>query len=997
MKSFIISFLLFSLSPSHLQVYAQQEGIVPGGMVAPFQEEPLPGLTVRVENPPFAAGTDTDGRHSSRGQCVKKDSILFLQSAPISLPQGTVEGYLSNGLHYLILKNTLPASKVEFRLIMHVGSVQETENEKGCAHFLEHMAFGGTTHFPKRTLVNYIESFGMKYGIDINAFTGYDRTIYMFPLPTDHGQKTSVDSSLLILRDWLDGISFHPEKVENEKRIILEELREYEPNDDFYPLKIGQGVFGNHTPLGTADDISKITPQVLKEFYRKWYVPSLATLVIVGDVSPKEVEKKIKTVFASLKKRDAQDFRTYPLAYDEGVQIAEVRDTLRKHTKVELLIPHPCVIERTIGDAIRKETGHLLIRAINRRFHARQVKADVSDSWYLSDKNHWVLSVEGKDRSVVLNAITAAVAELNRLAREGWDTEELEDIRTRFCSYLSEGGTEDPRLSSSICDDFTDYILSGDRYITASSERKLVEKAMQGVQSNDLRALLLEWLSYQKKVMLVACNSHLGLGVPLTEQEILKAWTKGEQAESAPYIYVRQEKEEEEPIETPACLAVSPPFDAASIAHFKVYKGLGVSEVKLKNGIRLLMKPTENADSTLYLTSFAPFGTSSLSDEEYPLLEGMGGYMDMGGIAKVDSKLLSDYLFQKKMSLTMTLENHWHGFIGMSSTANALEFFNLIYEKIFAPELKYEDFEEIRQELIENKGKESMLKKMLKRDSGRQLSARINELMGRAIPHSLVDSFAERLNLDSIADFYKKLYARPEGTVYVICGNFNPDSLMRRFVSVFGRIPVSADKTAYAYPRFELPDKTYIEGFPNEHETQILSDYLFYGHYQPCQKNTLRLKLMGDLIRNRLISVLRERESLVYSPYISLFYEGIPWHTFYFDIYVSADERNMKRIDMLLKEILRELKEKKVEEQELQTIKRSYLLAKREALDDASPTDWRTTLVVLLKNGESLADFEQYESCLGSITPANLRKAFKKWINPDNYVLLYLSNKKMEE
>ena len=304
----------------------------------------------------------------------------YAQSAPISLPKGTVEGYLPNGLHYLILKNAVPASRVEFRLIMRVGSVQETENQKGCAHFLEHMAFGGTRHFPKRSLVSYLESKGVKYGIDINAFTGYDRTIYMFAVPTDHGQEAVVDSSLLIIRDWLDGISFLPEKVENEKGIILEELRSYDLNDDFYQLKIGQGVFGNHIPLGTADDIRKVTPQVLKEYYNKWYIPSLATLVVVGDIFPNEIEAKIKAGFSSLKKRVAKDFRIYPLEYAKGIQISEVRDSLRNHTKVELMIPHPCVVERTINDAVKKETGRLLLWAITQRFRGRHIKADLSDS-----------------------------------------------------------------------------------------------------------------------------------------------------------------------------------------------------------------------------------------------------------------------------------------------------------------------------------------------------------------------------------------------------------------------------------------------------------------------------------------------------------------------------------------------------------------------------------------------------------------------------------------
>ena len=150
------------------------------------------------------------------------------RSIPVSLPAGTLEGHLPNGLHYLILQNPSPVSRVEFRLVMRVGSVQETEQQKGCAHFLEHVAFGGTTHFPKRSLVEYLESQGMKYGQDINAFTGFDRTIYMFAVPTDHQKEEAVNRSLLIMRDWLDGISMNPEKVENEKGIILEELRGYD-------------------------------------------------------------------------------------------------------------------------------------------------------------------------------------------------------------------------------------------------------------------------------------------------------------------------------------------------------------------------------------------------------------------------------------------------------------------------------------------------------------------------------------------------------------------------------------------------------------------------------------------------------------------------------------------------------------------------------------------------------------------------------------------------
>ncbi|MDE5980955.1 MAG: insulinase family protein, partial [Bacteroidaceae bacterium] len=182
----------------------------------------------------------------------------------IKLPADIVEGRLPNGLRYLLKKNESPASRTEFRLIMHVGSVQESELQKGGAHFLEHIAFGGTKHFPNRSAVQYLESLGMKYGQDINAYTGFDRTVYMFAVPSDRQKADRFRKPLLILRDWLTDMTINPERVETEKGIILEELRGYDVGDDFYDLKIGQGIFRDRMPLGNTDDIRRMTAGTLR-------------------------------------------------------------------------------------------------------------------------------------------------------------------------------------------------------------------------------------------------------------------------------------------------------------------------------------------------------------------------------------------------------------------------------------------------------------------------------------------------------------------------------------------------------------------------------------------------------------------------------------------------------------------------------------------------------------------------------------------------------------
>ena len=188
---------------------------------------------------------------------------------PVLPPAGIVENTLANGLDYVIVENQSPSRMIEFRLIFRTGSMMETDGNRGAAHFLEHMAFGGTRHFPKRKLVEYLESLGVQYGIGINAFTGYDRTIYMFSMPSDDPEN--LDRALLILKDWLTDITIARQKVEREKGVIKEELRGYDVGDEFYDLKIGTGRYSEGIPLGTEEDIDRITPEILRDFHDTWY------------------------------------------------------------------------------------------------------------------------------------------------------------------------------------------------------------------------------------------------------------------------------------------------------------------------------------------------------------------------------------------------------------------------------------------------------------------------------------------------------------------------------------------------------------------------------------------------------------------------------------------------------------------------------------------------------------------------------------------------------
>lgn len=917
---------------------------------------------------------------------------MYAGNSDIKFPKETVEGYLDNGFHYIILPNKLPEAKAEIRLVMRIGSLQEEEGEKGCAHFLEHIAFGGTANFPNRMLVEALENTGMKYGIDINAFTGFDRTIYMFAVPLDQGQK-NIDLSLNIVRDWMDGMTIDSVKVEREKGIILEELRGYDFGDDFYSLKIGKGIYSRRIPLGSSQDILRVNYKILRNFYKKHYKASSASLVIVGDVNALELRKDIQKTFSSLPKH-ISSLNQVPLEYEKGVILSQITDTLRPNAILDLMIPHKSAVVRTIEDAVKKEQGAMIVKALSARMNTLGIKCNISDKWYLSDINHFSITIESQSKEQLISSVTAVSSQIKDIITNGLDPAELYDLKEAFIKKMPIEETKNS--SSEWCENFIEYIAFGDKSLSDIKQKKLVCHRIQNTKNRDIKKILSSWWD-SRQTVLAAFRTPSESWQLLTGQEINDALVKGEKSGYIKYDYKKNVDKEDKPLNIPDFLTQNPVFDKSKIISDITYPNTKIREISLKNGIKLILKSVPEYDKVLMLSSFAPFGLSSLSAEEYPLLEGAAGYMDMGGVDKLKGEEYYEYLYRNEMSLGIMIDNHFHGFMGASPEQFSSEFFRLLYEKIYFPELNYKDFESTRSEQLNEFGKENFLEKMLKSSPERIMDSRIKVLIGETLLKTSPDAeHLKKLDFAQITAYYKELYGRPEGSTYIITGNFDADSVARKFVSIFGNIPESDAPCRFSYPHFDFPNGGIIECIQGDDETKTAFDFVLTGHYQPCVKNTLILKIMRELIRNRLISVLREQHSLVYSPYISLSYSSVPWKTFYFDINASSENENLNEIINDIRLIVKDLQTTKVTQSELDAIKRSFLIAKREDLNNENAASWRNAITNVVKNGESLYDFDRYEEILSLIGPEILLDSFKKYIDINNSIFMYISKKSIE-
>lgn len=930
--------------------------------------------------------------------CLSTSSkACILKQKYIALPAGIVEGRLDNGLRYVILPNEFPRHNIEVRMIMNVGSLQEEDDQRGGAHFLEHSAFIGTKHFPQRSLIDYFEHQGMKFGRDINAFTGFDRTIYCLSLPNYPDNTTLLDSTFLALRDWLCDIDFNAERVKKERGVIVEELRAYQQDDDFYALKMGENRYAERIPLGTENNINSIDSERLKSFYHRWYKPSHATVVVVGDVKAPEVIALLNKAMGTIPvaQHDAA-FKPYPMTYKKGDAWMQLADSIKQENKLELIIPHPTIIERTLQDAVDKQRMHMLVQCLSSRLTTDDVKCNVSNAWYLADKDHFVFAFHGAASAALADQVAATSNECHRLLKYGVGRDELHQLIQTRLEHLQPNTSQ--RFSDALCDDLTDYVLSGDRAISDSNDLEWVRNQVQTTTTQHLQTLLEEVLQCKKQHCLYAyTHATDSTGSPLlTAASVNKVWKKGWKTTLKPYVFHPKETEEEVRITLPDCLRKEPVYTDKFIKARHHWTDLGVDEITLTNGIRLIVRPTMDGDSTVYISALGRGGTADLPAKMQQKYHDAVSYVDMGGLAKTCNDTLLAAMTQKELSMTVGQDAYWYQLLASAPTGKTSALFNLVYEKMCHPGINRDDFAESIASEIESVGKESVLERLMSHDIDRLMSNTIDSLVGNVSAGDgqvMTKAALQALNIDTLTTYYKQLFSNPNGLTIILTGDFNPQQVIPRAVATFAQMKAPAAALPLMGSPFIPNQQKIVRAFEGGNDHQTVLKYVFAGSYDPSLQASLSMKLIRDVLQDRVLKVLREGANIVYSPYVDLYYDGVPQQKYNFIITLSVKDENRQQCEQLLKDILDELKEKPISEAELYKMKRSFLVTKDKVLTDKAPTEWKKALMTLVKNGESLSDFNDYPSVLHSITPKMLQEMINEMLNWNHRIVVYKSQK----
>lgn len=881
-------------------------------------------------------------------------------------------GVLPNGLHYYLA--VVPDEHIALRLALGVGSYHE--RTKGVAHYIEHLAFAGSQHFKGKAAVQYWERLGMRFGRDINAYTGHDRTVYTISHPrTTHNQ---LDTTIWALSEFIHKLSLNRKAIEQERKIILAELKSYVQDDAFYPLKIGTGK-DNRLPIGTTKEVEAITPEQLQQYYREWYEPQRAHIIIAGPIHPDSTEQMIRTRFADIPKGQNHYHPKPTLHYRKGLTIQTVTDSLMEQDRWEIIIPHRTQTVRTPADKIKHELLKAITACINQRMAYRRQRINADNSWYLYDTDQLSFSFAGNTPDKLHQQVTAIAAELNSLRQQGMTTAEWEEVRQRLDAVT----TEKMYSAAAVADEWAAAAVTGDTVPQRWSRQQLAQ-AVQQCTPEQVKEVAASWINAADRHLLLAIRHNGRTTKNYSKANIMQWWNDGlKQVLAQP-----QQKKTENKTQ----LVAAPPFISEHIpadttyTDKKVLPKLGITTVKLKNGLHIVIKPTQSEQLTATLIGRG--GLAQLSPERYHKLESTAAYMEMGGVDQLPHDHYVQWTSQQDIMLNIGINDHIHQIMGMAPAQQYGALVRMMSRRITANELRYDDFEQARQDELDSYGKQTMLERMIQRDAQRQTAYIIDSIVGNISPQTFVPKTMEDIgkqHLDSMARWYKQLFTNSPTTL-ILVGRVPPlHTIVAEANHAFGRFDCHDRPTPNVTAVWHTADTTrYVQD--ERHDKEV---HLLYGQsYKPSLREELKLKLMRDVIQNRLISELRERKGLTYSPYVVTQQTGLPLCHSSIEVVCATDTAKSKTLVDEWQKIAEQLCRTIIDENELNTIKRSFKTTKAQVLNHEATAQWRELITRLYADGITLDEYEQYDETLDSISTEELRKAFCKYLKHKTTIIL---------
>lgn len=805
-----------------------------------------------------------------------KDILLVLTSFFIfqtgfsqTIPQNEklIKGVLENGMTYYIYPNDYPKNEAVYRLFIKSGSIYEEEHQKGLAHFLEHMAFNGTRNFPKNELINFLETKGAKFGADINAHTSYNETVYKLQVPTDNPDV--IDSTLLILSDWADGITIAEEDVEDERGVILSEWlskrdSKKEVSDALLDMLLNNSRFSERVVIGDTAVIKNATAQDLRDYYESWYRPDLMAVAVVGDINPDSIEHRIKENFSHLLSKNRAELPEYDIPNYEDTDAEIIINNSLKHPELVFI---------QLGDkqkAVKNETDYIPYlerNLINRLFRNRlsdlsfentsYTSGSIGFSDFLNTKSILIASVKlipEKSKE----GIAKFIADLNQVYTYGFTEVEIAKIKKQYLNRMELRAKEDsPTTSSTLMNEVYADFYKGHVITTPKEEYNLALKYVDQIDSLSLLASLNNYIDVDKTHYLYTAFED---GEVSDKDELLSLVNNSFQSEVAPYSIDVDVTKELMP-ETPK---------KGEIIEQKSIEDIEVTELTLSNGVKVLYKPSVSGKNRINISAFKKGGLYALDSVDYVSGLFAPSIVSLSGAGELNRNELSYHLAGNSASVRLLIEKTRAGMVGSSSLDDIETLFELMYAKWTSPNAEKEVFDITKEMAIESYQKQNKTEeKEFYKDLGYVMRGE------NYVTAEMTDARIEKgLEYAKVLPLFNRSFGNAYGFTFVIMSDASIEDLTPFIETYIASLPSNKndlDETNFKYKGGDIRTDS-VSFIRNASDSErAVASLIFQKTDIPDDFDAYQLqsKIADDVIRIKLINEIREKMGLIYSVSVS--------------------------------------------------------------------------------------------------------------------------------
>lgn len=918
---------------------------------------------------------------------------LFAQPAmqyqPLPADTAYRIGTLPNGMKYYVRHNAKPQGLADFYILTDVGAIQEDDNQIGLAHFLEHMAFNGTQNMPDKAIINYCEAIGVRFGANLNAATGVEMTRYLMrdvPLTRDG----IVDTVLLILHDWADRITLDSLEIDAERGVIIEELRQGRNAgrrlwDAERAVTFKGTRYVDRNIIGTEQGLRNFTYEDLRSFYRKWYNTSHQAIIAIGDFDADQMVERIKVAMNDIRPYDGDTQKQVIVVPDnKEPRVAILTDKELTTTTAQMIIkrqPYPKeyfgtqeFLRNNLIGSIGSMTMGYRNRDITQRSDAPFLGVWLSDmQLYNGALSATGISVSAKTGKI-LSALEPAYREIQRFLRYGVTKAEFNRAKAElYKAYENQYLARGDRRNSGFVNDASTNFLYGVSIPSDEYSHQLYKQLLDEITIEQVNEYFPKRWSDENRVIILKVAPDSTSTLP-TEQQVLD-------------IMRRVESEQiEAPVEED--VAQSLIADPSLLRGSKVKRtepGMYGSTVwTLKNGIRVVLKPTDFEKGEVLLKAMAPEGTSSLPDSLVIPSNFFGGYFGRSGIGDYNAAQISKITAGKTAYTAMSLGAYESQIIGSSTPSDIETMMQKMYLQFTAPRYDSDAFAAMISNARNNyrnaEGKPSTV-----------FSKRVGEILnGKDNPRRpwLDEASLDKVQESDMAVLHDKFFGNAGGYTFFITGNFSIDTIRPLVEKYIGSLPYDRKlRREWKDEGIRYPEGDLFDRFATKMETpKTQVYYIYWGNEPTTVQNIITGAAFSHIIGMRYHNIIREQMGGTYGVSASLSHSTQPTDRYVLSVVFNTNIEQSDTLRAVVPMVIADIADKGVTPEEVANA-RAYIQKNRPE-QMKSNSYWQGRLASYYVNGK---DFETgRDSAISDFTAEDMQAIAKRIVSDGNNIKIIM-------